>query len=1216
MNEINPLDIAVIGMACYFPEADNIDEYWNNLSKGICSVKLYSDEELLNRGIDKEMINHPNYVKASPYFSRSKYFDASFFNVNPSEASILDPQRRLFIENCWQALEDAGYVPEKYNGKIGVFGSAGINFYIKNLYNNPDIVNMVGPLQIITGNEKDGLPTQTSYLLNLTGPSINVNTACSSSLVAIHLARQALLFGDADMVLAGGAAIIIPENVGYFYERDSILSRDGYCRAFDDDSDGTIWGSGSGVVLLKRLSDAVADGDHIRAVIKGSALNNDGSNKAGYTAPSIEGQSEVIVQAYASSGVSPETIDYIEAHGTGTKIGDPIEVAALTKAFREFTTKDRFCGLGSVKTNFGHLGAAAGIASFIKTVLALEKKQVPASLHFKKGNKNINFENSPFYVNTELCDMQSKSSPLRMGVSSLGVGGTNAHIILEEYCDDSVGEKTEKESVIILSAKNDKQLNEVKNNLLKYMEEHRNSSVQDIAYTLQVGRRDFKNKLAFYTNSIENAIDILKGKNPEKMIDNHNYQEKIVNNGNEPNNKLRDWFKEGIADWKNINKDEKRKRVSLPTYPLEKDYYWIESKNKDKIQEDNSIAHKINNMDEWFYYNKWNQTALPFIIQSDNKTVLKRLIFVDHLNFGYSIGEELKNRGEKAFYVYAGKEYLKTSSNTYEIDLENPESYLLLFNDLELNHNIPDSILHFFSLFDLKNENFVQQIDSILSFQKFGLYSFLYLIKAVNTHNITRNIQLFSFVNNVFDIYGNEKVYPEKSTIVSALKVIQQEYPNFRNRLIEINKEFLAYKDRVNLVVNEILSDNKDIVCSYRSNKRWVLNFNQIKLNENIKQNSVFKQKGVYFAFGGLTGGIPAIYEYIIGKYQAQLIIMDDPTLPKEKDWEDWLKNHGPNEIKSLKIKTVKKLKALGAEFIDELDIINDKDKLEKKIEYLEKQFGPINGVVHAAGGYAAGRIATLSYPADMIKKLCHYNLSSIGGSFVIINEIFKNKELDFRYLWTSISTVLAGPGFFAYCSADSIAVSAALDANNYLQKPWAVFNWDSLESEWFEDLVEENMAAGFQLGSERILEGLITTYEGNICLEKLSGVEAQFNPMIISCSDLYKRYDIWIKMDPGQVDSNSHESDKLKPRPELATPYEAPISENEKKIIAMMEKLLNIQPIGRKDSFFDLGGHSLLAIQLVTKIRETAQIDIGLDFLMNHQNSADISEYISLNKN
>ncbi|WP_071592438.1 type I polyketide synthase [Kamptonema formosum] len=426
--------IAIIGMAGRFPGAKNVDEFWKNLRDGLESISFFSEEELKSSGIDESVICDPRYVKARAVLEDIELFDASFFGFNPREAEITDPQHRFFLESAWEALENAGYNSETYEGSIGVYaGTGSYNTYLlHNLYPNHKLRELVGDFQLMIANEKDFLSTRVSYKLNLKGPSVTVQTACSTSLVAISMACQSLLNYQCDMALAGGVSIGVNQKTGYFYKEGMILSPDGHCRAFDAKAQGTVSGSGVGIVLLKRLEEAIADGDYIHAVIKGCALNNDGAFKIGYTAPSIDGQAQAIADALALAEVHPETISYVEAHGTGTPLGDPIEIAALTQAFSAETKKKGFCAIGSVKTNIGHLDAAAGVTGLIKTVQALKHQLIPPSLHFEQPNPKIDFANSPFYVNTKLSEWKVGKTPRRAGVSSFGIGGTNAHVVLEE----------------------------------------------------------------------------------------------------------------------------------------------------------------------------------------------------------------------------------------------------------------------------------------------------------------------------------------------------------------------------------------------------------------------------------------------------------------------------------------------------------------------------------------------------------------------------------------------------------------------------------------------------------------------------------------------------------------------------------------------------------------------------------------------------------------
>lgn len=521
LDKVDSLDgIAIIGMSGRFPGAKDIDNFWHNLRDGVESVSFFSAEQLQFSGIDPALLSNPNYVKAKAVLEDIEWFDASFFGFNPKEAEITDPQHRLFLECAWSALENAGYNSEKYAGSISVYGGAsGINTYLlNNLYSNSELKELVGDYQLFIANDKDFLTTRVSYKLNLKGPSITVQTACSTSLVAIGLACQNLLNYQSDMALAGGVSIILPQKAGYLYQQGMILSPDGHCRAFDAKAQGTVIGSGVGIVVLKRLEDAIADGDYIHAVIKGSAINNDGSLKVGYSAPSVDGQAEVIAEALAMAEVEPETVTYIEAHGTGTPLGDPIEIAALTQAFSLQTQKKGFCAIGSVKTNVGHLDTAAGVTGLIKTALALKHKLLPPSLNFEQPNPKINFANSPFYVNNTLTEWKEGTTPRRAGVSSFGIGGTNAHVILEEAPIVESSGKSRPWQLLVLSAKTSSALDTATANLLKHLKQHPNANLADVAYTYQVGRRAFSDRRMIVCETIDDAAIALETLAPKRVL--------------------------------------------------------------------------------------------------------------------------------------------------------------------------------------------------------------------------------------------------------------------------------------------------------------------------------------------------------------------------------------------------------------------------------------------------------------------------------------------------------------------------------------------------------------------------------------------------------------------------------------------------------------------------------------------------------------------------
>jgi acyl transferase domain-containing protein/thioesterase domain-containing protein/acyl carrier protein len=520
MNDVEDSDIAIVGMALRVPGAATPEAFWANLVNGVDSLRTYTEDELLARGVSRSALADPNYVRGGMPLDGVDAFDPEFFGFSAKEAAILDPQHRQFYEVAWEALERAGHPPSRFDGAIGVFAGSGMAAYFaQNILTNPDLVKSVGLFLLRhTGNDKDFLATRVSYAFDLQGPSVNVQTACSTSLVATHLAVQSLLSGETDMALAGGVTIELPHDVGYFYKEGEILSPDGHCRTFDHRSKGTVFGSGAGVVVLRRLADALESGDHIHAVIKGSAVNNDGSGKVGYLAPSVEGQAAAIAEALAVADVEAGSIEYVECHGTGTPVGDPIEISALTQAFRESADGVGFCRVGSVKSNIGHLDTAAGVASLIKASLALEKGCIPASLNFEAPNPQIAFEGSPFLVADQAVDWSRSTGPRRAGVNSLGVGGTNAFVVLQEPPARPAAARDEAPQLFVLSARTRKALDEAGPRLAAWLRDHTHQPLADIAWTLLEGRESFEQRRVFAAASHEDAARVLESGDARRLF--------------------------------------------------------------------------------------------------------------------------------------------------------------------------------------------------------------------------------------------------------------------------------------------------------------------------------------------------------------------------------------------------------------------------------------------------------------------------------------------------------------------------------------------------------------------------------------------------------------------------------------------------------------------------------------------------------------------------
>ncbi|MGA7310445.1 MAG: beta-ketoacyl synthase N-terminal-like domain-containing protein, partial [Pseudolabrys sp.] len=486
------VDIAIIGLSCRLPGAATAEEYWNNLCDGVESVSFFSDQELVAAGVAPSLLANPGYVKAAPMLRDVEMFDASFFGYSPKDAALMDPQQRLFLEVSWEAFENAGYDPAGYPGKVGVISTGGgvVASYLLAKLHHADFPGQTASTSHIN-NDKDFLSTRVSFKLNLTGPSFTIQSACSSSLVAVHQACQNLRFGECDMMLVGGSVVRVPQVGGYLAEKRNLYSLDGHCRPFDSDGQGTIFGSGVGAVLLKPLEKAVADRDHIFAVIKGTAANNDGSAKISYTAPSLGQQSQAVVDALSSAGVSADSVGYIECHSTGTIVGDPLEVEALTMAFRKETKRKQYCAIGSVKGNIGHPEQAAGIAGLIKAALVLHHKQIPPSINYETPNPRIDFSSSPFYVNTKLQDFPLADTPRRVGLNGLGIGGTNTFAVLEEAPTPAVTKSQSSDRfpcLMTLSAKSADALVARVEQLRIWLNDNPDAPIDDVCHTTNVSR--------------------------------------------------------------------------------------------------------------------------------------------------------------------------------------------------------------------------------------------------------------------------------------------------------------------------------------------------------------------------------------------------------------------------------------------------------------------------------------------------------------------------------------------------------------------------------------------------------------------------------------------------------------------------------------------------------------------------------------------------------
>lgn len=1199
VNNADPMAVAIIGVSCRFPGAASPDLFWENLKGGMESVERLSEDDMRAAGVPEEVFKNPNYVNFAPTLENVEYFDAGFFGFSPGEAKILDPQRRLFLTCGWEVFENAGYNPFSVDAPVAVYGSAGVTqYYNDKLCGNNDLYKTAGEQQILISNDKDHLPTHLSYKLNLRGPSVNVNTACSSSLVAVHLARMSLLLGECDMAVAGGSSVMVPHKAGYMYVEDSILARDGHCRAFDENGSGTLWGSGCGVVLLKRLDDAIRDNDNIRAVIRGSAINNDGNEKVGYTAPSVEGQSEVVIQALASAGLEPKDISYIEAHGTGTKLGDPIEIAALKNAFSEFGQADSSCLVGSVKPNIGHLGAAAGIASFIKALLALENKSIPPSINFETPNSSIDFGDSPFTVNDKLTEWLDETR--RVGISSLAVGGTNCHVILEQ-APDRIDKPSEHGGsyALFVSARSASALAEQASNLANTCISDDELLIEDMAFTLQFGRNTFAHRAVVFVKDLGEAIvkldQIANGETSEychtENVDSFDFPTSIAN---APVEAIRVWLEHGNVDWNDLGIEVGR-RIQLPNYPFEMQKYWIEFDRlaNTTTSEEYKLTNKTGEPGDWFYEQSWLRRTQPTLLESDKATGGQWLVFINNNSFTNRIVQNLKERGESVITVMPGSAFEKIDSNSYKLNPQSFSDYDKLVSSLQDSSSLPSRMLHLWGVESKGRKTVTASIESFRATQFSCYYSILNFVQSLNKANFNDDLSIKVFTNDMHDISGHEKVRPEKTSVIGLVKVLQQEFQNIICQSIDISLPARGSAIETELLVqlgDEILADRGEIICAYRNGRRWVQSYERLPIGPEVSEKYPIQDGKTYLVYDGLVGIGLEVSKNILVEHKAKVLILGDVSFPERSNWDDWLKTHDPKEDISVKIGGARELEALGGIFVAACPKDNDVDKLEGIVAAAEREHGVINGVIHCSGGSANGHVRAVNNASH---ELTERDFVTVPYALISLDAVFEKRDLDFRLVMSSLGSILGGILFVSYGSSNCLAAAFSEYSNAHKPYRWNVQCWDSWDIEW--KIVDYKNTTLHDNITDRLRAIALTVEEGLDCFQRSLAYNSTQH-ITISSTDLQARINKWVNkntMEGFKVDVDQFQN--RHPRPSISEDYVEPVSDLENSLANAFEKLLDIDRVGRNDNFFELGGHSLLATQLITELRKLLSVDLAI---------------------
>jgi len=1142
----DPADaIAIIGLACRFPGARDVDEFWRNLCAGVESIRSFTAEELRAAGVPAALLARPDYVRVNAVLEGADRFDAAFFGYAPREAELLDPQQRLFLECAWSALEHAGWNPLTLPGATGVFAGSGLNTYLlRQIAPNTAAVESAGGFSVMIANDKDFLPTRVAYKLDLRGPAVAVQTACSTSLVAVHLAAQSLLGGECDAAVAGGVSIRFPQVSGYVHQEGMILSPDGHCRAFDARAAGTVGGNGVGAVVLKRLADALADGDTIHAVIRGSAINNDGAGKVGYTAPSAVGQEAVIAEALAVAGVEPASVGYVEAHGTATSLGDPIEVAALTRAFQRGTDRRQFCALGSVKTNFGHLDAAAGIAGLIKAVLALKHGAIPPSLHFTAPNPAIDFAVGPFRVAATLESWPRGSAPRRAGVSSFGIGGTNAHVVLEEaparapVADDGTPQ------LLILSARTETALARAAENLAEDIAAHPDRNLADVAYTLAVGRREFACRRFVAARSGREGAAMLRGQaatvNPGATSREFAsvVGSGINSSGLTPLLDLgRSWAAGTAVDWADFYAGSKRRRVPLPTYPFEGERHWIES-----------APPKKPDLADWFYLPAWKTSPAPASLPAltDGAWVI----------FGDGLGSRLAARLRSAGAAV----------------VEGRRDYVAALARLRAAGSAARWIVH---------------AGNVGTDGADGPADLIALIEALGAGPLAPDARLIVVADGLCHLPGETASRPDKALLLGPVRVLPRENPGLDARAVDV-----AWPAEGDGLVDPLLAEARrggsEPVVALRGRRRWVQAAEPARLEGAAP---IWRLRGTYLITGGL-GGIGAVLAQDLARRAgARLILTGRTVLPARGQWAAWRAAHAEGDATSARLRRIEAIEAAGGEVFVGCANAADLAAMRHVVTAARARFGEIHGVIHAAGLPGAGAMARRSPEAARAVLA-----PKVAGTRVL-GEIFRDTPLDFFALMSSLSAQLGEFGQADYASANAFLDSFA-QSRRAAGAPLTSIAWDAWGDTGMAARLAGTPGLAAWAASRRPFQ--ITDEEGVEIFHR--AVAAGVPHVIVSTHDLEKRVralnsvtggDCRIQgLTPAPLSAPAASSS---PRPELATPFAAPATETERGLAAIWEELLGVAPVGAQDDFFELGGHSLLATQVIARLRERGGASLAL---------------------
>ncbi|MFF2888661.1 type I polyketide synthase [Paenibacillus sp. NPDC057967] len=1224
--DVSQSDIAIIGIALKLPMADTAGQFAANLRAGLDCVRPIpasrrKDTDRYFRWIGKAE-NEVPYGEAA-FLDEVDKFDYRFFKLSPKEASLLDPNQRLFLQTAWSAIEDAGYSGEKLKeSRTGVYVGYGSDSDYKKIIQDVEPENMS---LAMTGNVRSIIASRLSYLLDLRGPSLLVDTTCSSSLVAVHLACQAIRNGECDMVIAGGIQLhLIPvreAEVGI----ESTTSR---ARTFDDSSDGTGTGEGVVAIVLKSLEKAKEDRDAIYAVIKSSAMNQDGSS-VGITAPNVQAQEAVIVEAWKKAGIDPATIAYIETHGTGTKLGDPIEIEAIQRAFRRYTDKRQFCAVASLKSNVGHLDNTAGIAGLVKAALSLHDKRIYPSLHFERPNSEIDFAQSPVYVNDRLIAWEREDAPRRCGVSSFGMSGTNCHVVLEEAPDTSMPSFTPPASrplcLLVWSAQTETALNGLVNSFLDCFDRNRQMDVEDVAYTMSVGRSHYKHRIAILASSLEEGAGLLRGVEWNQLYEQGEPAtnmlssaagsgkpgaeiERSVNAGSVEELLQRYRSSAGQPDesllrelgaayvggasipWESLYAGKKRRRVHLPAYAFDRERCWLDIPEPEPKEQAADPGKR-----QLFHHRVWVEAAISAV----HETFLPRtiLMFKDEGDTGKRIADLGRAAGCRVIEVGIGERYEEINGTSYLIR-DDDADYARLFQDLREERI--DRILYLRSFGECPEAGTLTELDNQLSRSVYGLF---FLMKGLARETLVGPVEVIAVTLQANAVYREEEglVFPPSQAMIGLGKAAVWENRQVRLRCIDLD----TASDAVKVIWNEtILRRNDSYTAAYRNGVRYTDRIHPLELNEQPTSGIELSKDGIYMITGGLGGIALQIARQLAAEGAGRLGLIGRSVLPPREEWDAILQERANAKLAAC-IETIREIELAGSQVITIEADVADHDQLATAIESMRGQYGRIAGVVHAAGISAGNLIGKLTL--DEFKQV---TAAKIQGTW-LLDRLTRQDAPDFFVLFSSAITLVGGVGSGPYTAGN-----AYLDAYAAYRSPYGrtmVLNWPTWDG--------TGMAAGAETDENKEMFRLLAPHEGvevfgqllsRVCRQVYVG---EWNEQ----SDIFALGDLlpFRRMETSRPAVGTTQPVPLRRAAASAVPIRLKgksaggYSEIEHHVAGAWKQVLGYDELDVHSNFFEIGGDSILITKIHALIEEKYPNRTTIADMFSYPTIARISDYL-----